>query len=726
MARRPARGLALAVTIALVGATEAQALPRATADRADEQAGKQIHVMYVLPSDRADRSLDTNGTLANSVDSFRRWLATVAAGQSLRLDTFQGEADITFRRMNRTDADLRNEGAFLRDAIEADLDAAGFNSANKIYAVYYDGTSDFACGGGAWPPTLPGNVAAMYLNGLPNSPVPCSSNPFAGLGGKPTYMEFAMLHEIIHTMGFVATCAPHHHLSGHVSDDADDLMWAGAGFWVPSGWAFVKLDAGHDDYYAHTMPSCPDLADSPFLAQFGPTCTRVGTVLDLHLAAGQSATLSRTASGAIRLNGGPCFDATTTNVSLISVGGARDGEALTLDLANGGFAPGATAEAGTAEIEFDVDLYDGSDALTIKGTRAVDTIRLGASGINLNGDGDADITWTSIEDHDVDAGAGNDVVSGAAHASVGAAAAFGLDLAGDGGNDTLTGGAAADSLAGFDGSDTLTGGAGADNEWGGAGNDVFKQEAAPNGADDMFGEAGKDKADYGQRGAAAPVTVTLNGGAVNDDGATTPAPEGDSADVEDVTGGAAPDSLTGSAANNALVGGLGNDALAGGDGVDTLTGGKGDDIELGGTGNDVFKQESANGADDLIGEAGNDKADYGARTAAEPVTVVLDGRATLGAGGGNDGTGAEGDDVSTERVTGGKAGDEITGDALANLLMGGLGDDILRGLGAKDTLMGEAGADELFGGDGNDRLDGGADTDACDGGPGTNTLANCP
>ena len=175
----------------------------------------------------------SNGTLAGSVDSFQGWLSDKTGGQALRLDTYQGALDVTFLRLDQTDAEIAAEGAFVRDLLEDELDAAGFDDPDKLYAVYYDGTSTFACGGGAWPPTLPGNVAAMYLNGLPGSAVPCASNPFASASEPPTYQEFAMLHEIMHTLGFVPTCAPNHWRAGHVSDEPNDLMWAGDGPWAP-------------------------------------------------------------------------------------------------------------------------------------------------------------------------------------------------------------------------------------------------------------------------------------------------------------------------------------------------------------------------------------------------------------------------------------------------------------------------------------------------------------
>src|SRR3954451_18824598 len=52
---------------------------RATSDRADDLPGHaQAHVLYVLPSNGADHSLDTNGAIAASVDSWQRWLQSQA------------------------------------------------------------------------------------------------------------------------------------------------------------------------------------------------------------------------------------------------------------------------------------------------------------------------------------------------------------------------------------------------------------------------------------------------------------------------------------------------------------------------------------------------------------------------------------------------------------------------------------------------------------------------
>src|SRR5205814_2172955 len=95
--------------------------------------------------------------------------------------------------------------------------------------------------------------------------------------GNPGYLEFAMIHEILHTLGFVQPCAPHFTAAGHVANSNTDLMYAGAEAWRPS-----TLDVGHDDYYMSKIPGCMDLADSPYLIAHGglpttaaPTATTV-------------------------------------------------------------------------------------------------------------------------------------------------------------------------------------------------------------------------------------------------------------------------------------------------------------------------------------------------------------------------------------------------------------------------------------------------------------------
>jgi hypothetical protein len=77
---------------------------------------------------------------------------------------------------------------------------------------------------------LEGSVTAIFLQGTPPGAPPCASNPIGV--DPPRYFEFSMLHEILHTMGFVPTCAPHTAPNHHVSDGRFNLMWSGNAPWM--------------------------------------------------------------------------------------------------------------------------------------------------------------------------------------------------------------------------------------------------------------------------------------------------------------------------------------------------------------------------------------------------------------------------------------------------------------------------------------------------------------
>ncbi len=349
--------------------------------------------------------------------------------------------------------------------------------------------------------------------------------------------------------------------------------------------------------------------------------------------------------------------------------------------------------------------------------------------------------------------AGVRVLAGAGADSVATAGTlnFTLNINGEAGNDTLTGGNLNDVLIGGADDDSLTGGAGNDSMTGSDGNDVVNggvgndtllgglnddQLNGAEGIDVLKGEAGAD---------------TLSGGAGNDNlNGGTEADSLDGAEGNDsLAGDIGADVLAGGAGNDLLGGGAEADDLDGGDGNDTLNGDAGDDTLAGGTGND-----SLNGGanDDTVdGDAGNDKVigdlgndlysggddsdtfDYTGRLTG--LTITLDGQANDGASGETDNIG---DDF--EYVVGGNAADNITGNASVNFLYGGLGADTIDagdgndkvfGGGGNDSLLGGAGDDsvygqtendQLFGNDGEDLLEGGAGYDSLDGGDGRDRL----
>ena len=263
--RRIARAAAAlgAVTVAGVAATgTAWALPRATQDRPDQVRGAQVHLVYAVPSDRVDRGLDHSGAVGGSAWSAQGWLASQTSGRALRLDTFRGEPDVTFFRMRTTDAQAAARGPYVREEIDDQLEAAGLVRPGKLYAVFYDGTSTVSCGSGSWPPENPDRVVGLYLHARQES-YDCGQNRLRGASEGAGFWELVLMHELMHGLGFVARCAPHHVFDGHSSDGPTDLMYAGRLGWEPG-----VLDIGRDDYFGHRNRGCADLRRSRFLVRY--------------------------------------------------------------------------------------------------------------------------------------------------------------------------------------------------------------------------------------------------------------------------------------------------------------------------------------------------------------------------------------------------------------------------------------------------------------------------
>jgi len=316
-----------------------------------------------------------------------------------------------------------------------------------------------------------------------------------------------------------------------------------------------------------------------------------------------------------------------------------------------------------------VTLSGALDATVIVNGIAEDTLR------NIEGvvgGSAADVLTGDAFANTLDGGGGNDILSGA------------------GGDDLLIGGTGIDTLDGGEGSDTASfsdktaavvvtltedsqatayvGGVADDklsnieNIIGGSGNDVLTGDALDNrftgggGTDTLDGMGGVDTADYSDK--LLSVSVTLNDGGdafVSVNGVK----EDTLRNIENLVGGAGPDTLNGDGFANHLRGGAGNDVLSGGGGNDVLD-----------------------------GEAGVDTVLFIEKTAA--IVVALNGALDAIAS-----VGGVAEDIlrNVENVTGGSGNDHLSGDALANVLLGGLGDDVLQGGGGKDVLDGGAGSD---------------------------------
>jgi hypothetical protein len=144
---------------------------------------------------------------------------------------------------------------------------------NKLYAVYYEGSSAWACGAGAWPPVITARVGAMYLHGVPfGTSIDCGALPWGASDLMPNYTDYAMLHELVHSLGFVADAAPHEHSSGHIFEPGiattnRDLMYSPRPQTNDPPWGIfdgLLLDINSDDYY--DTGADLDLATSSVLA----------------------------------------------------------------------------------------------------------------------------------------------------------------------------------------------------------------------------------------------------------------------------------------------------------------------------------------------------------------------------------------------------------------------------------------------------------------------------
>lgn len=176
-----------------------------------------------------------------------------------------------------------------------------------------------------------------------------------------------------------------------------------------------------------------------------------------------------------------------------------------------------------------------------------------------------------------------------------------------------------------------------------------------------------------------------------------------------LTGGNGADILIGGAGNDSLDGssGPGNgDQLYGGPGADALTGGS---VLDGQSGSDLLIADPC--GETIDGGPGIDSVSF-ARSTYEGVEATLGGSAGIAPSGSFPGGcptehgGPPPSQISSsvERIEGSPNGDILTGDGGPNVILGRGGDDRIHGAGGDDFLVGGRGSDALYGEAGADRL----------------------
>ena len=321
--------------------------------------------------------------------------------------------------------------------------------------------------------------------------------------------------------------------------DGTDLMTGGAGIdsfvagegddtiYAEDDEADTQLNGGQGvdtAYYDEQLDAEPLSVENKF-GDGGPPppppgpCTYDAALKSVSatIAPGAQATLI-VASGAIHFGAAPvaCGAATTTNTNSITISGAGGTvEALVFDMSGGAFAPGATVESGTSEIEITALLGDTTDVIVVHGTSGNDTIRMGSTGMGLNSDTDRDVTFTPVPAQvEIFGSGGTNTLSGAGGSGTGSvytgkvilhAGDSGDVVSGGSGNDELYGGLGNDTLEGNNGNDLANGGGGNDVLRGGSGNDEL---IGGSGADQFLGSSGNDI----MRADDDAADVNINGG----------------------------------------------------------------------------------------------------------------------------------------------------------------------------------------------------------------------
>jgi Divergent InlB B-repeat domain len=235
-------GVVAAATLGGGLAEAAQAAPwcgtPSVEDRAPAVTGRTIRVLYVVPSDGPDRTVELAPRISADVDEIAAWWRTQDPEREPRFDRASfpcgPQADILTLRVSWPAAALSAPSARfdrIADAVEAVAGRTGFEK----QLVYYDGPTDDAdiCGEGAGTADGAG-VAVVYL-------AACTDVPSAAVAA----------HELLHAFGALARGGPPHacpDTRGHPCDSTDDVLYPTSD---GSPLASLVLDVGHDDYYAH-------------------------------------------------------------------------------------------------------------------------------------------------------------------------------------------------------------------------------------------------------------------------------------------------------------------------------------------------------------------------------------------------------------------------------------------------------------------------------------------
>lgn len=248
-------------------------------DRPDAVAGRQIHVIYALPADGVDRFADVGPGITTDLAAVVVWWQHQDYTRAPRFDLAAFPCFSSLGALDISQVRLPQNAAYYYDEVTrsgrltADLVAAGFADIDKKYLVYYDAPSLQVgiCGQARQNPTAGGALgyAGVWLApNIESTPTSSGCGQIESPGNRGGYSAMVAAHELIHTFGGLDTWSTAHppnacpDTPAHACDSDFDIMRpSGVTYWLDN----AVLDAGHDDYYAHSG-SWWDVQDSSWLS----------------------------------------------------------------------------------------------------------------------------------------------------------------------------------------------------------------------------------------------------------------------------------------------------------------------------------------------------------------------------------------------------------------------------------------------------------------------------
>jgi hypothetical protein len=215
-------------------------------------AGHPVHWVYAIPADGPDALATFASAMQTDAETIDAWWRSQDTTRTPRNDlapfSCGQQLDITTVRFPQSGAQLAGGARF--SLMANGLMAAGLGSSFTKHVVYYDGpvADDDICGQGGSDRSGFG-IAVVYARA-------CIGVSAAVVG----------VHELVHTLGAVATGAPNEctgETDGHVCDDQRDLMYP---FIDESPLGSRLLDVNRDDYYGHAG-SWTNVRNSPWLVR---------------------------------------------------------------------------------------------------------------------------------------------------------------------------------------------------------------------------------------------------------------------------------------------------------------------------------------------------------------------------------------------------------------------------------------------------------------------------